>query len=356
MALNRGEWSEIYAILCMLVCPDLSIANSKLEEIAKDLYEVKKIFINNTEGIIEYCLQNNENVQILYENDISEIVSIVELAEHKNKIYNAIKNAPTGEGAFIIEGMDGLLAKLTKGKNIKANSFEKEDLEAVVFDKRLGQNKNLKYSIKSSLGSPATILNSSLQTNFRYFVDGLNDEHINVINSIETRTKLVDRMRKIFELGGKISFDKVINENFNYNLKMIDSNMPAYLGKVLLDSYSSGSKDLKELFLNSNQFEDENYALKKLGDFLEGISFGFFPSLKWDGVKNVNGGLVLVKQNGNVVVLDLIYFRNEVLKYLINETKLDSPSSTRYNMLHLQRDPDTNRIYFTLNLQIRYKN
>lgn len=59
--------------------------------------------------------------------------------------------------------------------------------------------------------------------------------------------------------------------------------------------------------------------------------------------------------NGNTIILDLIYYRNEVVKYLMNETKLDSPSSSRYNMLHLYQLPDDENIYFTFNLQIRYK-
>ena len=39
---NRGEWSEIYAILCMLVCPELSVGNADLEEITNKLYKIKK--------------------------------------------------------------------------------------------------------------------------------------------------------------------------------------------------------------------------------------------------------------------------------------------------------------------------
>lgn len=48
--------------------------------------------------------------------------------------------------------------------------------------------------------------------------------------------------------------------------------------------------------------------------------------------------------------MDLIYYRNEVLKYLIKETKLDSPSASRYNMLNLWKNPITKKILFTLNL------
>ncbi len=39
---NRGEWSEIYAILSMLLHPNLSIGNSELKEINNELYYLKK--------------------------------------------------------------------------------------------------------------------------------------------------------------------------------------------------------------------------------------------------------------------------------------------------------------------------
>ena len=66
----------------------------------------------------------------------------------------------------------------------------KEDLTLVVYDTKIGQTKPLKYSIKSMLGSPATLLNSSSNTNFIYEVTNITDEQINIINNINSRTKL----------------------------------------------------------------------------------------------------------------------------------------------------------------------
>ena len=355
---NRGEWSEIYAIICMLVCPELSVGNSDLEEITNKLYEIKRIQIanpNTSNGIIEYCLKNKCDVEVYYDNELDNLISMFELNENKRRIFEAIQNAPIGNGSFEIEGIDNLLVKLTKGNKIKAKSFSKEDLEATVLDKRIGRNESLKYSIKSSLGNPATLLNSSHHTNFLYSIVGLDEKYIDEINEIEGSTKLLDRINFIISHGGKINFEKVVDQNLEYNLRMVDSNMPEYIANVLLDSYLLGTKDLKELFLRSNQFIDRDFALKKLGDLLAGISFGFFPSVRWNGINSVNGGLVIVKDDGNIMILDLVYYRNEVIKFLIKETKLESPSSTRYNMLFLHKNPLDKKIYFTLNLQIRYK-
>lgn len=353
MAMNRGEWSEFYAILSMLVSPELEIGNEKLESITKQLYSVKKLSIEEQNTVIDYVLTNNSGIEIYFDNVIQKLISNSELLVSKDAIYNEICLAQTGAGAFEIRTVQPLLNKMTTSGILKSKSMSKSDLKATLFDIRLGDNVALKYSIKSSLGSPATILNSSSHTNFIYEIENISLDDINKINSIKTNTKLVDRIKEIKKLNGIIKFDKVECENFEYNLKLIDSKMPEYLGNILLDSYSSQNKNLKELFLKAGEFKDQTFALKKLGDFLEGISFGFVPSFKWNGINDVNGGLVVVKKDGKTIILDLIYFKQTVINYLINETKLDSPSSTRYHMLELY--VENGKIYFKLNLQIRYK-
>ena len=227
-------------------------------------------------------------------------------------------------------------------------------MELIVLDAKQQKEAKLSYSIKSSLGSPATILNSSSNTNFKYKVERISINQIKEINSIDTRTKLLDRINKIAELGGIISFDSVPSESFEYNLKMVDSNMPKYLGNALLYSYQKNNKDLKSIFIDSNDFQDKTMALKKLGDLINAISFGFFPGHKWDGINTVTGGLLIVKENGEVCIIDLVYYKEEVQKYLISESKLDSPSSKRYKMLDLFEEKKET-FFFTLNLQIRYK-
>ena len=353
MAMNRGEWSEFYAILSLLENPYMNIVDENFDDITNDLYKVKQLTLQERETIIDYVLHNNLDVSVYFNDEIVQEIERLEIKNNKEMLFNIIRNAVAGDGAFEIDNVQELLDKMTPAGILKSKSLSKEDLNAVVMDRRIGDDLLLKYSIKSSLGSPATILNASNQTNFIYEVKGLNVNDIEVINSIDTRTKLIDRINMIKTLGGVINFSKIECDSFDYNLRLIDSNMPEYLGDVLLNSYEYENKNLKDLFLRNSHFSDDNFALKKLGDFLEAISFGFIPSKKWDGINNVNGGLIIVKRDGKVVILDLIYFRQHVVNYLIEETKLDSPSSSRYHMLELY--VENGKIYFKLNLQIRYK-
>jgi hypothetical protein len=74
---------------------------------------------------------------------------------------------------------------------------------------------------------------------------------------------------------------------------------------------------------------------------------------KWSGTNEVNGGIILVTKTGEVYLLDLIYFKNIVDKYLLDNIKLDSPSSTRYKMFDIYKE--NGKYFFKLNLQIRFK-
>lgn len=70
----------------------------------------------------------------------------------------------------------------------------------------------------------------------------------------------------------------------------------------------------------------------------------------------IRSDLFTIKEDGNVVLLDSIYHREEVCEFLVNETRLDTPSRTRYHMLELNPVEGMKNTYtFTLNLQIRYK-
>lgn len=351
VSFNRGEWSELYGILFLLVKPNIELVDSSFEKIEEtDIFTLEKI-IMDSKIKLEYEIK--DDLIYIYVSDKQErVFTKNEVEEHRILLLEKILSAPSKEGSFQIPVIEDFLDKLSNGNVIKGKSKDKFDMTTIVYDGIKDTKFKLNYSIKSSLGSPPTILNASKHTNFKYRIYNITDHQVKEINNIKTKSKLLDRINKIIELGGKIEFEEVPSDSMNYNLKLIDSKLPEYLGKALLYSYLKNNKILKEVFLKANIFDDEEYGIKKLSDLMEGISFGFVPSVKWDGVNSVNGGLVIVKQDGDVVVLDLVYFKQEVSKYLLDNTKLDSPSTTRYHMLEIQKD--TFGYYFTLNLQIRY--
>ena len=350
---NKGEWSEIYGVLLLLVRPTLNIVDSKLQIIDDALYKVKAVNVNVEEGL-KYAIAENL-IYIYVDNELVNNISSEEIIRYKDILLNEIKSADTeGSGSFEIDEMSDFLRRFSNGKPIKAPSRDKSDVYLTLNNMREASIIELSYSVKSMLGSPATIMNSSSHTNVKYRVTGLNENSIDYINRINGRTKLKDRIVAINRAGGIVDFDSIVSSELDYNLRMIDSDMPKYMANALLYSYTNGVKSFKDAFIKSNTFLDENHATKKIGDFLDGISFGFIPSRKWDGKRQVTGGIIVITEDGNLLVLDLTYYKDDVIDYLINETKFDSPSSSRYHMLELKKESDGN-VYFTLNIQIRYK-
>jgi len=209
------------------------------------------------------------------------------------------------------------------------------------------------------LGSKPTLLNASGNTNFIFRVEGLDKKHLDDINSIHTRTKLKDRLEKIYALGGRLIFHKVETDTMHYNLSMVDSMMPKLLAHMLLEFFihrTSSIKDNIEKVANSPLFHmphpNDLLALQvKVKRLLVAVLLGFFAGKKWDG-HYISQGTIVVKENGEQVAFHLI--ENDVLEnYLFENIKFDTPSTTRhrYGSLISERDGE---MYFKLNLQLRF--
>lgn len=348
--MNRGEWSELYSVLYLLINNDLKIMDHSLNKLYQsNIYELRAI---NTENRIIYKIHGSD-IEIYDDSNLKLVVSKKEIKNILNVLLDKIINVESKKGSFEISEINYFLDKFTNGKSIKSSSSSKSDLIMTIFDKKVGRLIDLSYSIKSSLGSPSTLLNASQHTNFLYEVSQITKNEAYYVNSINTKQKLIERIEKILKLDGAIKFEKVLSESFEYNLKMIDTGLPEFLGDILLRSYIFNKKNLDELFIELTDFADIDMARKKLSDFLLAISFGLVPSKKWNGENIISGGLIIVKDNGEIGILDLVYYKEELGLYLIDNTKLESPSSNRYNMLNLYFDD--NKTYFTLNLQVRYR-
>lgn len=352
MGLNRGEWSEFLAVLELLENPNIKIVDSNLNMINDEIFTLQNIRLYTQSD--DYTLsRRNDNILVYSNGNLQHSISCNEIANNKRYLLEKIKGNLSRDGAFDIPEVHELIYKLNGSNVIKSQSNSKSDIDTDMKDNTMNQLVNLKYSIKSQMGSPATILNASRKTNIKYKISGLDHGSIDVINSIDTDQKLIDRLKKIAEMGGRISFECIVDNVFEQNLKMIDITMPNIIADVCLRAYTSENKNLIELFNSSELIDNQVIARKKLADLLKGFSFDIKPGTLWNGDYDVNGGIMIISRNGELFVLDLVYHENEVENYLIKNTKLDSPSTKRYKMLELFEE--NGNIYFTLNLQIRFK-
>jgi hypothetical protein len=91
-----------------------------------------------------------------------------------------------------------------------------------------------------------------------------------------------------------------------------------------------------------------NYKIKR---FLTDIALGMMPSKVWTGQFDATGGYLIVKEDGEVLCYH-IYNRNEFEDYLLNNTKLETASSTRHDFGSVYKVD--NMQFIKLNLQIRF--
>jgi hypothetical protein len=75
------------------------------------------------------------------------------------------------------------------------------------------------------------------------------------------------------------------------------------------------------------------------------------PSKVWSGEYDATGGYLIVKEDGEVLCYH-IYNKNEFENYLINNTKLDTASSSRHGFGVVYKENEA--LFFKLNLQIRF--
>lgn len=213
------------------------------------------------------------------------------------------------------------------------------------------------FSVKSYIGGAPTLLNASGATNFSYEVTGLSDEQMTEINSIDTRTKIMDRIAAIINYGGTIKYYKTINDVFAGNLMMIDSRMQEMISEILLYSYKENELDCKVIIeemeaSNPMGFPRQGIYAHNFKQFLCAKALGMDPSIEWSGEDDANGGYIVAKSNGEVLAYHL-YNRDKFKQYLYENTKMERGSTKRHNYATLYKADG--RMFINLNLQIRFK-
>lgn len=352
---NKGEWSEFYTFIKLLVDKKINGANQDLEKIEAVFFPILKIIREESDGKSEYELQENETVKILHSNGNTTVVESSDLKTKVIEIFNAIK----GESkTFSVPIAEELIERFGV-KALNAGSLRKEDLILRIHDHTIGKDHEIGFSIKSKLGSPATLLNASGATNLTYKITGLNSEKIEKINSINSNSKIRDRLSAIRKAGGSFKFHGIDSEVFEKNLRKIDTVMPEIVAELLLAYYSDKGKTFPELIehmrdtdvkiLNFNLSpEDYSYKLKAL---LNNAALGMVPASSWDGSLRAHGGVIVVREDGELVCYHL-YNAESFRNYLFNNTRLESPSATRHGYGSIYEG--NGETFIKLNLQIRF--
>ena len=169
-----------------------------------------------------------------------------------------------------------------------------------------------------------------------------------------------ERFRKLSELSESIVFDKVLDETYEDNLILIDSNLPEIYGNMVLQHYLHINEgiynciDLINLVANDNPLHyrrTDIYAVK-FKKLITASALGMTPGKVWDGKEAATGGYIIIKRDGDVLCYHL-YNRNFFEEYLLNNTRFDRPSASRYDYGYVY--DIAGEKYIDLNVQVRFK-
>lgn len=202
------------------------------------------------------------------------------------------------------------------------------------------------------MGNPPTLLNSSRATNFNYEIVGFNGE-VEKVNNIDSKNKIRDRILYLLDHSTSIKFVGLDNNIFCKNLKLIDSLLPDIISVFLLNFFAGNGRKINEIFVTLPESilnlssEDFSYKIKA---FLLSIALGLVPTKEWDGYDSANGYIV-VKNDGDIGCFNVLE-KKTLANYLFNNTKFDTPSSSRHDYGYVYEKEG--KFYIKLNLQIRF--
>jgi type II restriction enzyme len=334
----------------------LFTGDENLNKIENLIFPIVKILRDESNGTFEFSYDSN----IVVINGNQEVFKIPvnvfqEKAQHLLEHIKESKSATFG-----IPEIETFINSYIS-HSLKASSSVKSDIRVIIHDLRTGANPELGFSIKSQLGGASTLLNAGKTTNFIYKIEDtkLNQEKIEKINSIDTRSKIKDRIEQIKENKGSLKFFKTESSVFGNNLTLIDSSLCYILSEIVYHFYTSAHSKMLDLVSKISKSNPLDYDLTanhpfyeyKIKRFLTDVALGMMPSKVWTGELDATGGYLVVKESGDVLCYH-IYNRNEFENYLLNNTKLETASSTRHGFGSIYEID--NQQYFNLNLQIRF--
>lgn len=348
---NKGEWSELYTLLKIFSERSITAADKDLQP-TDEKYTFLQVFredILNRKYV--YDLSENNIVKILKPSgELVQVVDISDLPEKTLSIFRKIKESDqrTFTIAEAISVMDSLLLE-----KIKASSGEKSDILALVKD-RVTSGSLLGFSVKSQIGGASTLLNSSLHTNFTFKLRDFTG-YADRVNETDGKSKVRDRVKQIINDGGSFEFAGIASQSFSRNLRLVDTILPHVLAQMLIEYYSGNATTIPELCRlvgQSNSFGmNEQEVAYKIKSFLRTVALGMVPSREWDTYLSAYGGYIVVRDDG-VLLCYHLYNDDDFKDYLFNNTKFDTPSSSRHGfgaIFHEDYSP-----MMDLNLQIRF--
>ena len=371
---NRGEWSEIWAVLKVLAegrISTLSVSNGVISKTGSSVL-VHALRTGRSGTVIDYVLERdgrgNPSRLSIRKADTGEMLappvphSVVwdDFEAFDDALTCAGENA---KGTFSVAGADELFEKYLFGSG-KSPSTLKQDCELalIALDGRTEEMRG--FSIKSYTGGSPTLFNASQGAAFRYRLAGQTAAAKRSVDSIQKKSVkswVVARVNALHDLHAFTADVKAEHPVFAKNLSLLDTNMAGVIGHLLRigrsSAVNSGSlKEALELLVREDPlglgsvFAKTYYGFR-VRHFLRAAALGMTPATPWDGNEDAEGGMLVVSADRELYCL--LAGKSEFERYLVETTYFDTPSTSRLPGYAEIEEDSEGVVTFKLHLQIR---
>lgn len=377
LSYNNGEWAEVYIFFKVIADRKLYTADAAFNPIKDAYLDVLSVIREEVKGEI-YKYKTGDTVTILLNNEPIAKVPVSEFIKYKDFLWKLLEeNTYT---TFTSEEVEQFLNSIyifnPKSPAQIISKFCGGTVDIVLETKdRSGVNRILGFSCKSDLRTAATLLNASGDnTNFIYEVTGQMDdekmEHFNNIFKVVTRKgetcydiATTDRMQYLHDIGCDIQFVKTAKELARENLvKCSGLEMPTIVAGMLKKYYFENLSGLTSMedcveYLAENDvvgygFSDLKGTYRsKIALLLLSTFTGMRLGAQWNGRQDVNGGYIVVKNNGDVVAFHST-IADEFKDFLVAKMIMESPSHSRHKDMYIYKEGD--KYFLKLALQLRF--
>ena len=369
--LNKGEWAEFYVMLKLLGEGKLYTADKMLKKKLDSYLDVLKIIRQELDTqVLEYIV-NEEQANVIVKPQNTDIVlASIPMQEFKKQavdLFSGIK----GVKGMSIQAPDSVceFAKIIyvgkpKAPAVKALKKEfggKNDIFIEVRDGQTSIVSVMGFSIKSKFGHNPTLFNAGSSSQFLYKLSECNDSIMHEFNAISDGDGRGWGKCKAYlsEHNIALTYCKTQNPIYDENLFLVRESMSRILAWCvkdrLIDSPNNFEvKETVERMIVVNPLNVPNpsvYYEKALKDFLMAGFTGMTAGYKWDGKEQVNGGYIVVMDDGDVICYhsnDREAFRD----YLYKNTHFEYVSADKYVWSRIIKIDG--EYYLPLNASVRF--
>lgn len=348
---NLGNWSELFALAYIVVNRGAHGPFPKDPAAARKFFRVLEVFLNelNPKAEIHYVL-GDDSVEV-HRNDVASTILDLELiSQALDQLAHDLKSDGSTRHFSIASGQQ-LLSLLGK-KDIGASSSQKiSDFELIISDPQTGNpSPRIGYSVKSSIGSPATLFNASGSTNFVYEI--LHPQGLNPLDAL-SGDSLKGHVRQLLQAGFELKFDSMQSDIFRDNLMRVDSLMPELISQLLVVSLSGKSAIFSAVVESVFGPNDplSGQRIFKMKQLLGSIAMGLRAGQTWDGDPTKFKGIIVVDGIGNVI-FNYQFNQIDFWEYLYTGVKFEIPMRSRHGFGRVYEE--NGRFFIKLNLQLRF--